>query len=157
VIIFNLAAFFLCFSLFWLSLKRVLQKSLAYCIVLLNNSLCVSHPGSRLFPVLPGNGRITQDDLVVGGYFIPKGVRRIETLVECAYAEEKKFFFFFFKELAKNVETRCNTMLQYSHISVGLLSMNECTQLFTLRNVSVFFLFSLFVRLSWPCVTTPHL
>lgn len=29
----------------------------------------------RLFPVLPGNGRITQDDLVVGGYFIPKGVR----------------------------------------------------------------------------------
>uniref|UniRef100_A0AAZ3Q373 Uncharacterized protein n=1 Tax=Oncorhynchus tshawytscha TaxID=74940 RepID=A0AAZ3Q373_ONCTS len=29
----------------------------------------------RMFPVLPGNGRVTQDDLVVGGYFIPKGVR----------------------------------------------------------------------------------
>ncbi|XP_041650797.1 cytochrome P450 27C1 [Cheilinus undulatus] len=29
----------------------------------------------RLFPVLPGNGRITQDDLVVGGYFIPKGTQ----------------------------------------------------------------------------------
>ncbi|XP_044058951.1 cytochrome P450 27C1-like isoform X1 [Siniperca chuatsi] len=27
----------------------------------------------RFYPVLPGNGRITQDDLVVGGYFIPKG------------------------------------------------------------------------------------
>lgn len=35
--------------------------------------LCVEY---RLYPVLPGNGRITQDDLVVGGYFIPKGVRR---------------------------------------------------------------------------------
>lgn len=35
--------------------------------------------GNRLFPVLPGNGRITQDDLVVGGYFIPKGVRPMET------------------------------------------------------------------------------
>lgn len=29
---------------------------------------------SRLFPVLPGNGRVTQEDLVVGGYLIPKGV-----------------------------------------------------------------------------------
>ncbi|XP_062383345.1 cytochrome P450 27C1 isoform X2 [Sardina pilchardus] len=29
----------------------------------------------RLFPVLPGNGRITQDDLVVGGYFLPKGTQ----------------------------------------------------------------------------------
>ncbi|XP_022051127.1 cytochrome P450 27C1 [Acanthochromis polyacanthus] len=29
----------------------------------------------RLFPVLPGNGRITQDDLVVGEYFIPKGTQ----------------------------------------------------------------------------------
>lgn len=29
----------------------------------------------RIFPVLPGNGRVTQDDLIVGGYFIPKGVR----------------------------------------------------------------------------------
>lgn len=28
----------------------------------------------RLFPVLPGNGRVTQEDLVVGGYLIPKGV-----------------------------------------------------------------------------------
>lgn len=28
----------------------------------------------RLFPVLPGNGRITQKDMIVGGYLIPKGV-----------------------------------------------------------------------------------
>ncbi|XP_020367664.2 cytochrome P450 27C1 [Rhincodon typus] len=27
----------------------------------------------RLFPVLPGNGRVTQEDMIVGGYFIPSG------------------------------------------------------------------------------------
>lgn len=36
----------------------------------------------RLFPVLPGNGRITQNDLVVGGYFIPKGTQ----LALCHYS-----------------------------------------------------------------------
>lgn len=36
----------------------------------------------RLFPVLPGNGRITQDDLVLGGYFIPKGTQ----LALCHYS-----------------------------------------------------------------------
>ncbi|XP_077568825.1 cytochrome P450 27C1 isoform X1 [Stigmatopora nigra] len=36
----------------------------------------------RLFPVLPGNGRITQDDLVVGGYYIPKGTQ----LALCHYS-----------------------------------------------------------------------
>lgn len=36
----------------------------------------------RFFPVLPGNGRITQDDLVVGGYFIPKGTQ----LALCHYS-----------------------------------------------------------------------
>uniref|UniRef100_A0A1A7YAN5 Cytochrome P450, family 27, subfamily C, polypeptide 1 n=1 Tax=Iconisemion striatum TaxID=60296 RepID=A0A1A7YAN5_9TELE len=36
----------------------------------------------RLFPVLPGNGRIAQDDLVVGGYFIPKGTQ----LALCHYS-----------------------------------------------------------------------
>ncbi|XP_041849078.1 cytochrome P450 27C1 [Melanotaenia boesemani] len=44
----------------------------------------------RLFPVLPGNGRITQDDLVVGGYFIPKGTQ----LALCHYTtslEEENF------------------------------------------------------------------
>ncbi|KAJ0056421.1 hypothetical protein NL108_006908, partial [Boleophthalmus pectinirostris] len=44
----------------------------------------------RLFPVLPGNGRITQDDLVVGGYFIPKGTQ----LALCHYStslEEESF------------------------------------------------------------------
>ncbi|XP_072321397.1 cytochrome P450 27C1 [Eucyclogobius newberryi] len=44
----------------------------------------------RLFPVLPGNGRITQDDLVVGGYFIPKGTQ----LALCHYStslDEKSF------------------------------------------------------------------
>ncbi|KPP73076.1 cytochrome P450 27C1-like, partial [Scleropages formosus] len=35
----------------------------------------------RLFPVLPGNGRITQQDLVLGGYFIPKGTQ----LAMCHY------------------------------------------------------------------------
>uniref|UniRef100_A0A3P9L7Q5 Cytochrome P450, family 27, subfamily C, polypeptide 1 n=1 Tax=Oryzias latipes TaxID=8090 RepID=A0A3P9L7Q5_ORYLA len=44
----------------------------------------------RLFPVLPGNGRIIQDDLVVGGYFIPKGTQ----LALCHYStslEEENF------------------------------------------------------------------
>ncbi|XP_077419962.1 cytochrome P450 27C1 [Vanacampus margaritifer] len=36
----------------------------------------------RLFPVLPGNGRITQDDMVVGGYYIPKGTQ----LALCHYS-----------------------------------------------------------------------
>ncbi|XP_065149745.1 cytochrome P450 27C1 [Paramisgurnus dabryanus] len=36
----------------------------------------------RLFPVLPGNGRITQNDLIVGGYFIPKGTQ----LALCHYS-----------------------------------------------------------------------
>uniref|UniRef100_A0A3B3DN54 Cytochrome P450, family 27, subfamily C, polypeptide 1 n=1 Tax=Oryzias melastigma TaxID=30732 RepID=A0A3B3DN54_ORYME len=65
-------------------------RGLANCRVLLNNSLCVCHPGSRLFPVLPGNGRIIQDDLVVGGYFIPKGTQ----LALCHYStslEEENF------------------------------------------------------------------
>ncbi|XP_028836122.1 cytochrome P450 27C1 [Denticeps clupeoides] len=36
----------------------------------------------RLFPVLPGNGRVTQDDLIVGGYLIPKGTQ----LALCHYS-----------------------------------------------------------------------
>ncbi|XP_039545537.1 cytochrome P450 27C1 [Pimephales promelas] len=36
----------------------------------------------RLFPVLPGNGRVTQDDLIIGGYFIPKGTQ----LALCHYS-----------------------------------------------------------------------
>ncbi|XP_026175865.1 cytochrome P450 27C1 [Mastacembelus armatus] len=36
----------------------------------------------RLFPVLPGNGRVTQDDLLVGGYLIPKGTQ----LALCHYS-----------------------------------------------------------------------
>ncbi|KAB1279168.1 Cytochrome P450 27C1 [Camelus dromedarius] len=36
----------------------------------------------RLFPVLPGNGRVTQEDLVVGGYLIPRGTQ----LALCHYA-----------------------------------------------------------------------
>lgn len=35
---------------------------------------------SRLFPVLPGNGRVTQEDLVVGGYLIPRGVSLVDTV-----------------------------------------------------------------------------
>ncbi|XP_051986679.1 cytochrome P450 27C1-like [Xyrauchen texanus] len=44
----------------------------------------------RLFPVLPGNGRVTQDDLIIGGYFIPKGTQ----LALCHYStsmEEENF------------------------------------------------------------------
>ncbi|NP_001090067.1 uncharacterized protein LOC735141 [Xenopus laevis] len=36
----------------------------------------------RLFPVLPGNGRVTQDDLVLDGYLIPKGTQ----LALCHYS-----------------------------------------------------------------------
>ncbi|XP_053327313.1 cytochrome P450 27C1 [Spea bombifrons] len=36
----------------------------------------------RLFPVLPGNGRVTQDDLILGGYLIPKGTQ----LALCHYS-----------------------------------------------------------------------
>uniref|UniRef100_A0A8D0HEB5 Cytochrome P450 family 27 subfamily C member 1 n=1 Tax=Sphenodon punctatus TaxID=8508 RepID=A0A8D0HEB5_SPHPU len=44
----------------------------------------------RLFPVLPGNGRITQKDLIVGGYLIPKGTQ----LALCHYATsyEEEYF-----------------------------------------------------------------
>lgn len=48
----------------------------------------MSHTVIRLFPVLPGNGRITQDDLVVGGYFIPKGVSVMVTFPEQTRAQE---------------------------------------------------------------------
>ncbi|XP_074071039.1 cytochrome P450 27C1 [Macrotis lagotis] len=44
----------------------------------------------RLFPVLPGNGRVTQEDLIIGGYLIPKGTQ----LALCHYAtsyEEENF------------------------------------------------------------------
>ncbi|XP_026876608.2 cytochrome P450 27C1 [Electrophorus electricus] len=36
----------------------------------------------RLYPVLPGNGRVTQDDIVVDDYFIPKGTQ----LALCHYS-----------------------------------------------------------------------
>ncbi|KAG8559963.1 hypothetical protein GDO81_017504 [Engystomops pustulosus] len=36
----------------------------------------------RLFPVLPGNGRVMQDDMVIGGYLIPKGTQ----LALCHYS-----------------------------------------------------------------------
>ncbi|XP_034731598.1 cytochrome P450 27C1-like [Etheostoma cragini] len=57
--------------------------------------VCLSSEGwskrhSGFFPVLPGNGRITQDDLVVGGYLIPKGIQ----LALCHYStslEEENF------------------------------------------------------------------
>ncbi|XP_066465604.1 cytochrome P450 27C1 [Tiliqua scincoides] len=46
----------------------------------------------RLFPVLPGNGRVTQKDMIVGGYLIPKGTQ----LALCHYAtsyQEENFPF----------------------------------------------------------------
>ncbi|XP_063284607.1 cytochrome P450 27C1 [Pelobates fuscus] len=42
----------------------------------------------RLFPVLPGNGRVTQDDLVVGGYFIPKGTQLALCHYSTSYEED---------------------------------------------------------------------
>lgn len=30
--------------------------------------------------MLPGNGRVTQEDLVVGGYLIPRGVSLVDTV-----------------------------------------------------------------------------
>ncbi|XP_026521101.1 cytochrome P450 27C1 [Notechis scutatus] len=36
----------------------------------------------RLFPVLPGNGRVIQKDMIIGGYLIPKGTQ----LALCHYA-----------------------------------------------------------------------
>ncbi|MEE6488788.1 hypothetical protein FKM82_015380 [Ascaphus truei] len=42
----------------------------------------------RLFPVLPGNGRVTQDDLVLGGYLIPKGTQLALCHYSTSYDEE---------------------------------------------------------------------
>ncbi|KAG9477549.1 hypothetical protein GDO78_002769 [Eleutherodactylus coqui] len=44
----------------------------------------------RLFPVLPGNGRVTQEDMVLGGYLIPKGTQ----LALCHYSTsyDKEYF-----------------------------------------------------------------
>ena len=30
--------------------------------------------------MLPGNGRVTQEDLIVGGYLIPRGVSLLDTV-----------------------------------------------------------------------------
>ncbi|XP_039237160.1 cytochrome P450 27C1 isoform X2 [Pipra filicauda] len=42
----------------------------------------------RLYPVLPGNGRVTQKDLIVGGYFIPKGTQLALCHYTTSYSEE---------------------------------------------------------------------
>ncbi|KAL2774420.1 cytochrome P450 27C1 isoform 1 [Daubentonia madagascariensis] len=42
----------------------------------------------RLFLVLPGNGRVTQEDLVIGGYLIPKGTQLALCHYATAHAEE---------------------------------------------------------------------
>ncbi|XP_047579130.1 cytochrome P450 27C1 isoform X4 [Lutra lutra] len=42
----------------------------------------------RLFPVLPGNGRVTQEDLVIGGYLIPKGTQLALCHYATSYADE---------------------------------------------------------------------
>ncbi|KAM4626738.1 cytochrome P450 27C1 [Discoglossus pictus] len=42
----------------------------------------------RLFPVLPGNGRVTQDDLVIGEYFIPKGTQLALCHYSTSYEED---------------------------------------------------------------------
>lgn len=69
------------------------------CFLLLTAKLCqkifVLCVDCRLYPVLPGNGRITQDDLIVGGYFIPKGVRLGYACLCVCYGCHFFFFFFF--------------------------------------------------------------
>ncbi|KAJ1190591.1 hypothetical protein NDU88_007329 [Pleurodeles waltl] len=42
----------------------------------------------RLYPVLPGNGRVTQDDLIIGGYFVPKGTQLALCHYSTSYEEE---------------------------------------------------------------------
>ncbi|KAM8933776.1 cytochrome P450 27C1 [Pelodytes ibericus] len=42
----------------------------------------------RLFPVLPGNGRVTQDDLILGGYLIPKGTQLALCHYSTSYEED---------------------------------------------------------------------
>ncbi|NXF44485.1 C27C1 protein, partial [Oceanites oceanicus] len=42
----------------------------------------------RLYPVLPGNGRVTQKDLIVGGYLIPKGTQLALCHYTTSYSEE---------------------------------------------------------------------
>ncbi|XP_058665765.1 cytochrome P450 27C1 [Ammospiza nelsoni] len=42
----------------------------------------------RLYPVLPGNGRVTQKDLVIGGYLIPKGTQLALCHYATSYSEE---------------------------------------------------------------------
>ncbi|XP_071666989.1 cytochrome P450 27C1 isoform X3 [Patagioenas fasciata] len=42
----------------------------------------------RLYPVLPGNGRVTQKDLIVGGYLIPKGTQLALCHYTTSYCEE---------------------------------------------------------------------
>ncbi|XP_077008022.1 cytochrome P450 27C1 [Tamandua tetradactyla] len=42
----------------------------------------------RLFPVLPGNGRVTQEDLVIGGFLIPKGTQLALCHYTTSYDEE---------------------------------------------------------------------
>ncbi|XP_032045474.1 cytochrome P450 27C1 isoform X2 [Aythya fuligula] len=42
----------------------------------------------RLYPVLPGNGRVTQKDLIVGGYLIPKGTQLALCHYATSYSEE---------------------------------------------------------------------
>ncbi|XP_069472894.1 cytochrome P450 27C1 isoform X2 [Ambystoma mexicanum] len=42
----------------------------------------------RLFPVLPGNGRVTQEDMVIGGYLVPKGTQLALCHYSTSYEEE---------------------------------------------------------------------
>ncbi|RMC18684.1 hypothetical protein DUI87_04580 [Hirundo rustica rustica] len=42
----------------------------------------------RLYPVLPGNGRVTQKDLIIGGYLIPKGTQLALCHYATSYSEE---------------------------------------------------------------------
>ncbi|NWX17687.1 C27C1 protein, partial [Aegotheles bennettii] len=41
-----------------------------------------------LYPVLPGNGRVTQKDLIIGGYLIPKGTQLALCHYTTSYSEE---------------------------------------------------------------------
>lgn len=100
--------------------------------MLLNNSLCTSLPGCRLFPVLPGNGRITQDDLVLGGYLIPKGVRLMET---------KQIWILKSVDVLRKKELPCQSAKKYYSgllrdpvLLTSLTDASTIAQLFSLRN-----------------------
>ncbi|NXX83312.1 C27C1 protein, partial [Urocolius indicus] len=65
-------------------IRAVLKETLRQLLLLNFSQISVS----RLYPVLPGNGRVTQKDLIVGGYLIPKGTQLALCHYTTSYSEE---------------------------------------------------------------------